>query len=295
MTSLSIPPPPLFQLTPFFLLVLLYGLCPQHFPPSAATTMLFVLYAIIAQLVIHRTSTISIVHNASIILLSAAHLSVATIYTFYYMVQAVVRARNALFAYFKRVHRQIHQLKNLLKIRYRLPTPTCLALPLDILRDGTFETSSAYSKKTASASQWRYKQISNFVPPSFEMRDYLPYQPYPIIWFFRNLCYFIQSTVQCVYTTFLSIFFTVKFFQDTTVSSICFTGACFTFVTKRIVEPYFHTSWYLVKFSIRQFPTFTLFSMHLTVTLIVLSFGEMTALWMCILAEFWLLSRLERL
>lgn len=302
MTGLSLPPPPLFQLAPFVLLILLYGLCPQHFPPSAATTMLFVLYAITTQLVIHRASPISILHNVSIILLSAAHLSVAAIYTLYYTVQAAMRARNALFAYFGRVHRQIRQLTKLLKMRYcRVPAPTCLTLALDILRDddGTVsETNSAYSRNTAySVSQWRYKGLSSssFVPPSFEMRGYLPYQPYPIVWFFRNLFYFIRATVPCVYSTLLSIFFTVKFFHGATISSMCFTGACFTFVIKRIVKPYFSTSWYLAKFSIRQFPTFTLFAMHLTVTTIVLSLGETNALGMCILAEFWLLSRLERL
>ncbi|GFP58046.1 hypothetical protein ACSS6W_007031 [Trichoderma asperelloides] len=297
MNSLSLPPSPLFQLTPFFLLLLLYGLCPQHFPPSTATTMLFVLYAIVAQLAVHRASTISILHNASILLLSAAHLAVAAIYTLYYTAQAVVRARNALFAYFDRVHRQIRLLKNLLKIRYRIPNPTCLTLPLDILReDDSFEkTASVYSQNAVSASQWRYKETSSFVPPPFERRGYLPYQPYPIVWFFRNLFYFIRAIVLCVYTTFLSIFFTVKFFHDTAVSSICFTGACFTFVIKRIVKPYFRLPWYLVKFIIRQFPTFTFFAMHLTVTFIVLSFGEMTALWTCIFTEFWLLSRLERL
>lgn len=295
MTSLSLPPPPLFQLTPFILLLLLYGLCPQHFRPSAATTMLFILYAITAQLVIHRTSTIFILHNISIILLSVAHLSVAAIYTLYYTAQAILRARNALFAYFRRVHRQIRQLTNLLKISYRLPTPACSTLALDILRNDTFDATSAYSRNPGYVSQWHYKERSSFICPPFEMRGYLPYQPYPIVWFFRNLLKFIRAIVLCASTTFISISFTVKFFHDTTISSLCFTGACFTFVNKHIVKPYFRTPWYIIKFGIRQFPTFTLFTIHLTVTFIVLSFGEMTALWACILTEFWLLSRLERL
>lgn len=298
MTSPSLPPPPLFQITPFLLLILLYGLCPQHFPPSVATTTFFILYAIAAQLVIHRASTISVLHNLSIILLSVAHLSVAAIYALYYTVQAVMRARNALFAYFERVHRQIHQLANLLKMRFnRMPAPTCLTLALDILRDdqSTFsETTSVYSSKnnTVYASQWRYRELSSssFVPPSFEMRGYLPYQPYPIVWFFRHLFYFTRAIVLCVYSTLLSIFFTIKFFHSTTISSISFTGACYKSITK-----YFPTPWYLAQFSIRQFPTFTLFAMHLTITIIVLSLGETNALGLCILMEFWLLSRLERL
>ncbi|EHK49954.1 uncharacterized protein TrAtP1_007823 [Trichoderma atroviride] len=288
----------LFQLSPFLLLILLYGLCPQHFPPSAATTSFFILYAIAAQLIIHRASTISVLHSLSIILLSAAHLAVAAIYTLYYTVQAVMRARSALFAYFERVHRQIHQLANLTGMRLnRVPAPTCLTLGLDILRDdqSTFsETTSAYSSKnnTVHASQWRYRELSSssFVPPSFETRGYLPYQPYPIVWFFRHLFYFTRAIVLCIYSTLLSIFFTVKFFHNTTIASVRFTGACFKFMKK-----YLPTSWYLAKLSIRQFPTFTLFAMHLTVTIIVLSLGETNALGLCILMELWLLSRLERL
>ncbi|PON23893.1 hypothetical protein TGAM01_v207221 [Trichoderma gamsii] len=303
MTSLSLPPPALFQLTPFFLLILLYGVCPQHFPPSAATTSFFILYAIAIQLAIHRASTVSVLHNLSIIFLSAAHLAVAAIYTLYYTAQAVMRARNALFAYFERVHRQIHQLANVTRLRFlRVPAPTCLTLSLDMFCDdeSTFsETTSVYSSKnnTVYTSQWRYRELSssNFVPPSFEMRGYLPYQPYPIVWFFRHLFYFTRAVVSCVCSTLLSIFFTVKLFHDTTVSSICFTRACFTFINKYIVKPYFPTPWYLAKFSMQQFPTFTLFAMHLTITIIVLSLGETNALGLCILLEFWLLSRLERL
>jgi hypothetical protein len=306
MTSLlSLPPPPLFQLTPFFLLILLYGLCPQHFPPSAATTTLFILYAITIQLVIHRASTISVLHNLSIIVLNAAHLSVAVIYTLYYTVQALMRARNAIFAYFGRVHRQTHQLAKLIKMKFSsIPAPTCLILPLDILRDDESTISETIaihsSKNIVYVSQWRGKEVSgssssSFVPPSFEMRGYLPYQPYPIVWFFRHLFCFIRATVLCVYSTLLSMFFTVKFFHDTTSSFICLTGTCFTFVTKRIIKPYFPTPWCLAKFSIRQFPTFTLFAMHLTITTIVLSLGETNALGLCILTELWLLSRLERL
>lgn len=298
MTSLSLPPPPFFQLTPFFLLILLYGLCPQHFPPSAATTTFFVLYAIAIQLAIHRASTVSVLHNLSIIFLSASHLAVAVIYTLYYTVQAVMRARNALFAYFKRVHRQIHQLANLTRMRFlRVPAPTCLTLALDILHDdeNTFsETTSAHSRKnnTVYTSKWRYRELSSssFVPPSFEMRGYLPYQSYPIVWFFSHLFYFTRPVALCIYSTLLSIFSTVKFFHSTTVSSIRFTGACFKFINK-----YFPTPWYLTKFSYQQFPTFTLFAMHLTVTITVLSLGERNALGLCILLEFWLLSRLERL
>lgn len=298
MTSLSLPPPALFQLSPFFLLILLYGLCPQHFPPSAATTSFFILYAIAIQLAIHRASTVSLFHNLSIIILSAAHLAVAAIYTLYYTVQAVMRARNALFAYFERVHRQIHQLANVTRLRFlHMPAPICSTLALDILRDdeSTFsETASAYShkNKTVYASQWRYRELSSssFVPPSFEMRGYLPYQPYPIVWFFRHLSYFTRAIVSCVSSTLLSAFFTVKFFHDTTVSSICFTGACFKFINK-----YCPTPWYLAKFSMQHFPTFTLFAIHLTITIIVLSLGETNALGLCMLLEFWLLSRLERL
>ncbi|KAK1241508.1 hypothetical protein MKX08_001482 [Trichoderma sp. CBMAI-0020] len=290
----------LFQLSPFLLLLLLYGLCPQHFPPSAATTSFFVLYAVAAQLVIHRASTISVLHSLSIIFLSAAHLAVAAIYTLYYTVQAVMRARNALCAYFERVHRQIHQLANLTRIRFdRVPAPTCSTLALHVLRDdqSTFpETTSVYSCKknnTVYASQWRYRQLSSssFVPPSFETRGYLPYQPYPIVWFFRHLFYFTRAVVLCVYSTLLSICFTVHFFHSTTIASICCTGACFRFVNKYIPT----TPWHLAKLGIRQFPTFTLFAMHLTVTIVVLSLGETNALGLCILMEFWLLSRLGRL
>ncbi|KAL7900072.1 hypothetical protein HDV63DRAFT_402425 [Trichoderma sp. SZMC 28014] len=288
----------LFQLTPFFLLVLLYALCPQHFPPSAATTSFFILYAIAIQLAIHRASTVSLLHNLSIIFLSAAHLAVAGIYALYYTVQAAMRARNALFAYFERVQRQVHQLASLTRMRFlRVPAPTCLTLALDILRDdesALSETDSAYycKKDAVYTSQWRYRELSssNFVPPSFETRGYLPYQPYPIVWFFSHLFYFTRTVTLCIYSTLLSIFSTVKFFHSTTVSCIGFTGACFKFINK-----YFPTTWYLAKFSYQQFPTFTLFATHLTVTIIVLSLGETSALGLCILLEFWLLSRLERL
>ncbi|KAL7925104.1 hypothetical protein ACQKWADRAFT_330654 [Trichoderma austrokoningii] len=278
----------LSQLTPLLLLLLLYGLCPQHFPPSPATTALFILYAIAAQLVIHRTATVAV-------LFSLAHLSVAVIYTLYYTAQAIMCAQNALFAYFERVHFQIHQLANLPKIRYsRVPAPVCSTLPLRMLYDDESvfsETNSLYSSKSIVC----YRELSsNWVSPSFETRGHLPFQPYPIIWFFSHLFNIIKAVISCASSTLLSMLSTVKLLHETTISSICLTGTCLAFITT-CVKPYLSTSLYLAKLSVRHFPTFTFFVVHLSITTIVLSLGERNALGLCLLAELWLLSRLDRL
>ncbi|KAK4085374.1 uncharacterized protein Triagg1_364 [Trichoderma aggressivum f. europaeum] len=84
----------LIHLTPLLILILLYRLCPAHFPPSTTTSRLFVLYTLICNLLAHRTSPWPLVQNLALLVL--AHGLLAAIYFLHYVAKFAQSAKHAL-------------------------------------------------------------------------------------------------------------------------------------------------------------------------------------------------------
>ncbi|KAL7785022.1 hypothetical protein V8C43DRAFT_325339 [Trichoderma afarasin] len=84
----------LIHLTPLLILILLYRLCPAHFPPSRTTSRLFILYTLICNLLAHRTSPWPLIQN--LVLLILAHILLAAIYFLHYLAEFACYAKEKL-------------------------------------------------------------------------------------------------------------------------------------------------------------------------------------------------------
>ncbi|PNP52341.1 hypothetical protein THARTR1_07121 [Trichoderma harzianum] len=84
----------LIHLTPLLILILLYRLCPAHFPPSTTTSRLFLLYTLVCHLLAHRSSPWPLIQNLALLVL--AHVLLAAIYFLHYVAKVAHFAKDAL-------------------------------------------------------------------------------------------------------------------------------------------------------------------------------------------------------
>ncbi|KAM0253040.1 hypothetical protein ACHAQJ_007471 [Trichoderma viride] len=283
-------PSPFLQLTPFLLLLLLYRLCPQHFPPSSTTTKLFILYALVTQLIIHRTSIFQ-----SNVLLALVHLLIAAVYALRHLGKAAHRAQNLVLVLYAKTS--------------ACPDDDDLETNASCLigdssacsTDATFETNSSCSTYTISDPSSLFspsEQLIIYTPQPDETGQILQDSPSPILSFFGKSSSLLQTLVRLgvlgMYYLRLSLFHTLESLYGQATWFLHHTSICFILFIKHIVQPFVRTSFYLVSLGIHYPPAIAIFTLHFMFWAVLLSMGEMYLLWACLLLIFWMLSWLDR-
>ncbi|KAH6608670.1 dna-directed rna polymerase ii subunit rpb1 [Trichoderma cornu-damae] len=270
------------QLSPFLLLLLLYRLCPQHFPPSTTTSKLFVLYTLASQLLIRRASALSLLRHLLLLLL--AHVLVAAIFALHCLARAAHLAQRALLALYADVAKGVE-----LSVQG-------VAAHLALVDASSSPPSPAASSSGPSPDL----PVACGPPPDelFRLRllQGLP-SPLPALLYASSsrLRTFARPPALGVHGPILSRLCAVASLYDRAAWSLCIARIRFVLLVNRLVEPVFRAWSHLVSLCGLYSPIMAIFSLHFVFWAILLSMGELFAFWACLLSMLWMLSLLSHI
>ncbi|KAL7789386.1 hypothetical protein V8C37DRAFT_417971 [Trichoderma ceciliae] len=276
---------PLLQLTPILLLLLLYRLCPQHFPLSSTTTNLFTSYTIASQLLIHRVSPISLLRN--LLLLLFAHALIAAIFILRYLASAAHLAQKALLALYVQLGRGVELgIGSLASHSAQIDGPC---------------PSDDFSESPSSCSARAFSESSDGPvapnPSPDEIFQLLHDSASSVLASLRKSFSCLHGSVRIVvaysHHLLLSCLYTVVSLFDQEVWSLYITRIRFTLFIHRLVKPFSRISSCLVSLGNLFSLVIAIFTLHFVFCAVLLSIGEMYTLWACLLSILCMLSCLS--
>ncbi|KAL6826130.1 hypothetical protein J3E69DRAFT_284109 [Trichoderma sp. SZMC 28015] len=295
----------LIHLTPLLILILLYRLCPAHFPPSRTTSRLFILYSVICNLLAHRTSPWPIIQN--LVLLILAHALLAAIYFLHYLAEFARYAKERLLPVYAEVAESV-------QLSVRSLAAHIHGLQLDELSrtkvsdKDECEDHFADELKIDSKPEL-YKSPDTFFSPVDDTTAYTP--PEEIIqprqsWT-SSIFVFIQATYLRLHEFLqLSVLYILHFYSmclpyvDVVISlydqvglTLFITRIRLILLIKRSLEPFRRMFSKFTALGNLCTPAIAIFALHFILWSILLSFGELYILFVCLLCIFWMLSWLS--
>ncbi|KAL6814827.1 hypothetical protein V8C40DRAFT_283092 [Trichoderma camerunense] len=296
----------LIHLTPLLILILLYRLCPAHFPPSPTTSRLFVLYSLICNLLAHRTSPWPLIQN--LVLLILAHALLAAIYFLHYLAEFARYAKEKLLPVYAEVAESVQL--SVQNIAARIQEIQLDELSRDKAIDKDEKENHFTDELEIDSMPQPYKTLDPLPDPVDDTTAYTPppeeiFQPRQswtssvsvvIQATFLHLHEFVQLSLFYIlhfYSTCLSHFDIITSLYGQAALTLYITRIRFVLLIKRSLEPFRRM---FSKFTVLGnlcAPAITIFALHFIFWAILLSFGELYILFVCLLCIFWILSWLS--
>ncbi|KAL5087234.1 hypothetical protein Trisim1_007971 [Trichoderma cf. simile WF8] len=296
----------LIHLTPLLILILLYRLCPAHFPPSRTTSRLFLLYSVICNLLAHRTSPWPIIQN--LVLLILAHVLLAAIYFLHYLAEFARYAKEKLLPVYAEVAESVQlSVRNIADhihgIQLEELSRTKVIDKDEIENHFTEKLEINFKPEPYKSSDTLFDQVNDtpaYTPPPEEITQLRQ-------GWISSVCVSIQATYLRLHEFLqLSVLYILHFYSiclpyvDVAISlynqatlTIYITRIRFALFIKRSLEPFRRMFSKFTALSNLCAPAITIFALHFILWSILLSFGELYVLFVCLLYIFWMLSWLS--
>ncbi|KAJ4855172.1 uncharacterized protein T069G_10730 [Trichoderma breve] len=295
----------LIHLTPLLILILLYRLCPAHFPPSPTTSRLFILYTLICNLLAHRTSPWPLIQN--LVLLILAHFLLAAIYFLHYLAKFACYAKEKLLPAYAEVAESV-------QLSVRNIAAHIHGIHFDELSrtkvSDKDENKNQFADELEIDSKPKpYKSLDTLSDPVDDATANTP--PEEIIqprqsWT-SSVFVFIQATYLRLHEFLqLSVLYILHFYSmclpyvDVVISlydqvglTLFITRIRLILLIKRSLEPFCRMFSNFIAVSNLCTPAIAIFALHFILWSILLSFGELYVLFVCLLCIFWMLSWLS--
>ncbi|KAH0526474.1 hypothetical protein TsFJ059_009789 [Trichoderma semiorbis] len=294
----------LIHLTPLLILILLYRLCPAHFPPSRTTSRLFIFYSLTCNLLAHRTSPWPLIQN--LVLLILAHVLLAAIYFLHYLAEFTRYAKEKLLPAYAEVAESVQlSVRNLAAHIHEAQFEVSRVKVLD--KDGIGDRFN--DEVEIDSKPEPYKSPDTFFSPVDDTTAYTP--PEEIIqprqsWtssvfvFFQaaflRLHEFVQLSVPYIlhlYSMCLPYVDVVISLYDQVGLTLYITRIRLFLLIKRSLEPFRRMFFKFTVLGNLYTPAIAIFALHFILWSILLSFGELYVLFVCLLCIFWMLSWLS--
>ncbi|KAL6800239.1 hypothetical protein J3E68DRAFT_448556 [Trichoderma sp. SZMC 28012] len=296
----------LIHLTPLLILILLYRLCPAHFPPSPTTSRLFILYSAICNLLAHRTLPWPIIQN--LVLLILAHALLAAIYFLHYLAEFARYAKEKLLPVYAEVAESVQlSVRNIAAHIHEAQLDELSrtkGLDKDEIEDHFTDEFNIDSKPES------YKSLDTLSDP---ISDTAAYTPLPEEIFqlrqswTSSIFVFLQATLLHLHEFVqLSALYILHFYSiclshveiiislyDQAALTLYITRIRFILLIKRSLGPFRRIFSKLTILVNLCAPAITIFALHFILWSILLSFGELYVLFVCLLCIFWMLSWLS--
>ncbi|KAL7912046.1 hypothetical protein GGI35DRAFT_492055 [Trichoderma velutinum] len=296
----------LIHLTPFLILILLYRLCPAHFPPSTTTSRLFLLYTLSCHLLAHRTSPWSLIQNLALLIF--AHILIAAIYFLHYLAKFACYTKHALLPIYEDVAESI-------QLSVRNVAAHIHATQLDeYSRDRNLDkddnedylTDELEIDSEPESDPEPYKHIDLVDDTIIET---LP--PEEIIQLRQEWTSSVTVLLQAAFLrlhefTHFSVLYVLHFYSmclshiDSILSlyeqaalALYIRRTRLVLITRRSLEPFCRMFSNFILLGNIYTPAIAVFALHFIFWTILLSIGELYALSLCILCIFWILSWLS--
>ncbi|EHK17488.1 uncharacterized protein TRIVIDRAFT_226448 [Trichoderma virens Gv29-8] len=289
----------LIHLTPFLLLILLYRLCPAHFPPSTTTSKLFLLYTLSCHLLAHGTSSWSLIQDFALIVF--AHVLLAAIYLLHYLAKYAWCVKRVLLSLYAQVAKSVHlSVRNLATHIAQFEESS-----QDKNRDKDHLTETEIDFVVHHFTDTSADPVDDLIPYS------LPPEKIPRLrqdWTSSALAFLHlhESPFRLYEFPQLFMLYTLRFYSlyppllDIVISlyeqktlDLYIIRIRLILIIRRKLEPFCRMSSYLVILGNLYAPAIAIFTLHFIFWTIVLSIGELYALFVCLLFIFWMLSRLR--
>ncbi|PKK42959.1 hypothetical protein CI102_12711 [Trichoderma harzianum] len=297
----------LIHLTPLLILILLYRLCPAHFPPSPTTSRLFILYSLICNLLAHRTSPWPLIQN--LVLLILAHVLLAAIYFLHYLAKFACLAKEALLPVYADFAESV-------QLSVRNIAAHIHGIQLDeVSRDKVIDKDEKEDHFTdeleINSKPELYKSIDSLADPVDVKAAYTPPPPEETFQLRQSwtssIFFFIQAQLlrlhEFVQLSVLYVlhFYSICLWHAEIITSLYNQASLTLYITrirvilliKRSLEPFRRVFSKLTVLGNLCAPAITIFALHFIVWSILLSFGELYVLFVCLLCIFWILSWLS--
>ncbi|KKP06232.1 hypothetical protein THAR02_01663 [Trichoderma harzianum] len=296
----------LIHLTPLLILILLYRLCPAHFPPSPTTSRLFILYNLICNLLAHRTSPWPILQN--LVLLIIAHVLLAAIYFLHYLAQFACYAKGKLLPIYAEAAESVQlSVRNLaahihgihLDEVYRDKVSGKDEIEDHLINELKIDSKPKPYKSTDTLSH-PVGDTTVYTPPPEETIK--PQQSWT-----SSLFVFIQAAYLRVYefvqlsALYALHFYSICLWHADIITSLYNQASLTLYITrirlilhiKHSLEPFRRIFSKVTVLGNLCAPAITIFALHFILWSILLSFGELYVLFVCLLCIFWMLSWLS--
>lgn len=297
----------LIHLTPLLILILLYRLCPAHFPPSPTTSRLFILYSLICNLLAHRTSPWSIIQNIGLLVL--AHVLLAAIYFLHYLAEFARYAKEKLLPVYAEVAESVQlSVRNMTAHIHEIQFKE-LSRGKGLDKDEIEEHFTDDEVKIDSKPE-SYKSLDTLFDPIDDTAAYTP-PPEETIQLRQSwtssIFIFIQAQLLRLHEFVqLALFYILHFYSiclshfeiiisiyDQAALTLYITRIRFALFIKRSLEPFRRIFSKFIALSNLCTPAIAIFALHFILWSILLSFGELYVLFVCLLCIFWMLSWLS--
>ncbi|KAL7960936.1 hypothetical protein V8C34DRAFT_302672 [Trichoderma compactum] len=272
----------LIHLTPLLILILLYRLCPAHFPPSTTTSRLFLLYTLICNLLAHRTSPWPLIQNLALLIL--AHVLLAAIHFLHYLAKLAQSAKDALLPVYA-------ELAESVQLSVRNLAAHVHAAQLDeltrnrILNKDENEDNLTDDELEIDSKPEPYKPLDT-VSNLFDgpTAQFLRLQEFVRL----SVLYMLHFSSMC-----LSHVDVITSLHDQAGMTLYITRIRFALLIKRSLGPFRRIFSNLIVLGSLYAPAIAIFALHFILWAILLSIGELYVLFVCLLCIFWMLSWLS--
>ncbi|KAL6818626.1 hypothetical protein GGI42DRAFT_359664 [Trichoderma sp. SZMC 28013] len=298
----------LIHLTPLLILILLYRLCPAHFPPSTTTSKLFLLYTLICNLLAHRTSPWPLIQNLALLIL--AHVLLAAIYFLHYVAKFAQSAKQALLPVYAEVAESVQlSVRNLAAHIHAAQLDEVSRNKILNKDENEDDLTDNELENEIDSKPELYKPPETLSEP-FGSPTICP-QPEEILQPRQSWTSFVLVFIQAQFLRLqefvqLSVLYTLHFssmclshfdiiisLYDQAGLTLYITHIRFALLIKRSLEPFRRIFSNFIVLGNLYAPAIAIFTLHFILWAILLSFGELYVLFVCLLCIFWMLSWLS--